>query len=61
MNNFNYKVKTRIEMTEKFVSVGEYEIRYLDFGNSEKTLVLIHGLGASAERWEKVIPLLQND
>ena len=46
-------------MTERFVSVEENNIRYLDFGDSDKTLVLIHGLGASAERWEKVIPDLQ--
>ena len=48
-------------MTERFVSVEENNIRYLDFGDSDKTLVLIHGLGASAERWEKIIPDLQKD
>jgi len=42
---------------EKFLQIDENEIRYLESGNSKKTLVLIHGLGASSERWEKVIPL----
>ena len=44
-------------MEEKFLHINESEIRYLESGNSKKTLVLIHGLGASAERWDKVIPL----
>ena len=44
-------------MEEKFLQIDENKIRYLESGNSKKTLVLIHGLGASAERWEKVIPL----
>ena len=44
-------------MEEKFLQIDENEIRYLESGNSKKTLVLIHGLGASAERWDLVIPL----
>ena len=44
-------------MEEKFLQINKSEIRYLESGNSKKTLVLIHGLGASAERWDKVIPL----
>ncbi len=44
-------------MEEKFLQIDENKIRYLESGNSKKTLVLIHGLGASAERWDKVIPL----
>ena len=43
-------------MNEKFINIDENKIRYLESGNSDKTLVLIHGLGASAERWEYVIP-----
>ncbi len=43
-------------MNEKFINVDEHKIRYLESGNSDNTLVLIHGLGASAERWEYVIP-----
>ena len=47
-------------MQEKFVYIDGNKIRYLESGNSDKTLLLIHGLGASAERWEFVIPLLKN-
>ncbi len=43
---------------ENFIQVDGHKIRYLDSGHSKGTLVLIHGLGASAERWDKVIPTL---
>jgi 2-hydroxy-6-oxonona-2,4-dienedioate hydrolase len=48
---------------QKFTNVNGYTIRYLDYGvpdgktNSE-VLILLHGLGASAERWSRVIPTL---
>ena len=48
-------------MQEKFVDIDGSKIRYLESGSSKKTLVLIHGLGASCERWEKVLPILEND
>jgi pimeloyl-ACP methyl ester carboxylesterase len=37
--------------------VDGYGIRYLDYdsANSKRTLVLLHGIGASAERWSRVI------
>jgi 2-hydroxy-6-oxonona-2,4-dienedioate hydrolase len=43
-----------------FVEVLGYQIRYLRINNqnSKETLVFLHGLGASAERWSEVIPLL---
>lgn len=43
-------------MEERFVTVDGNKIRYLESGNSNNHLVLVHGLGASAERWEFVIP-----
>ena len=44
---------------QKFTNVNDYTIRYLDYGPSDgKTLILLHGLGASAERWSRVIPAL---
>ena len=46
-------------MEEKFVNIDGNKIRYLVEGNSQETLILIHGIGASAERWEYVIPLFQ--
>lgn len=42
-------------------TVSGHSIRYLDFGrpnNSAKDLVLMHGIGASAERWLRVAPTL---
>jgi 2-hydroxy-6-oxonona-2,4-dienedioate hydrolase len=45
-------------MQEQFVTVDGNKIRYLESGQSEDYIVLIHGLGASAERWEFVIPEL---
>ncbi|HSD04531.1 MAG TPA: alpha/beta hydrolase [Nitrosopumilaceae archaeon] len=44
-------------MEEKFVKVGTNKIRYLQEGKG-KNVVLVHGLGASAERWAYVIPRL---
>jgi len=46
---------------ENFIKVGENTIRYLESGHSKKTLVLVHGLGASAERWNKVIPFFSKN
>lgn len=43
-------------MNEKFINIDEYKIRYLESGNSDNVMMLIHGLGASAERWEYVVP-----
>lgn len=44
-------------MKENFIQVDGNKIRYLESGDSKHVLVLIHGLGASAERWNKVIPI----
>lgn len=43
-------------MQEQFITVDGHKIRYLQAGSSKRVLVLVHGLGASAERWEWVIP-----
>ena len=48
------KAKT---MKENFIQVDGNKIRYLESGDSKHVLVLIHGLGASAERWSEVIPI----
>jgi len=45
-------------MQEEFISVEGNKIRYLKAGTAKKNLILVHGLGASAERWEYVIPKL---
>ncbi|MDX1595954.1 MAG: alpha/beta hydrolase [Nitrosopumilaceae archaeon] len=44
---------------ENFITVDDNKIRYLESGNSDEYLVLIHGLGASAERWDRVIPIFE--
>ena len=44
---------------QKLTYVNGYAIRYLDYGPPDgRTLVLLHGIGASAERWSRVIPSL---
>jgi pimeloyl-ACP methyl ester carboxylesterase len=48
-------------MLEAFVNVDGSKIRYLKSGTGKKNLLLVHGLGASAERWESVIPSFSND
>jgi pimeloyl-ACP methyl ester carboxylesterase len=44
-------------LEEKTVNIDGNSIRFLEEGDSDHVLLLIHGLGASAERWENVIPL----
>ncbi len=46
---------------ENFIQVDGNKIRYLEIGQSKNTLVLVHGLGASAERWINTIPYLAKD
>ncbi|MDH3192647.1 MAG: alpha/beta hydrolase [Nitrosopumilus sp.] len=46
---------------ENFIQVDGHKIRYLESGNSKGVLVLVHGLGASAERWNHVIPTFSKD
>ncbi len=46
---------------EKFLQIDGHKIRYLESGNSKRTLVLLHGLGASAERWDPVLPLFADE
>jgi 2-hydroxy-6-oxonona-2,4-dienedioate hydrolase len=47
---------------QKFTNVNGYMIRYLEDGPpGGKILILLHGLGASAERWSSVIPTLSRD
>ena len=48
-------------MNEKFLQIDGHKIRYLESGTSKNTLVLIHGLGASAERWTHVIPIFADN
>jgi pimeloyl-ACP methyl ester carboxylesterase len=45
-------------MQENYALVNGNKIRYLKEGNSDHTIVLLHGLGGMAERWMPVIPFL---
>lgn len=54
-----------IEIPNLIVCVNNYAIRYLDYDSSDvnrpekkEALLLLHGIGASAERWLPVVPLL---
>jgi pimeloyl-ACP methyl ester carboxylesterase len=46
------------KLQTKFAEVWGHKIRYLEQGSSDKIIILVHGLGGSAERWLKVMPLL---
>ena len=47
---------------QKFTDVNGYRIRYLEDGPPDgKILILLHGIGASAERWSRVFPTLSRD
>ncbi|MCV0400858.1 MAG: alpha/beta hydrolase [Nitrosopumilus sp.] len=46
---------------EKFLKIDGNKIRYLESGNSKNNLVLLHGLGASSERWLNVLPYFSKD
>jgi pimeloyl-ACP methyl ester carboxylesterase len=44
---------------QKLTYVNGYAVRYLDNGPPDgKPLILLHGIGASAERWSRVTPTL---
>jgi pimeloyl-ACP methyl ester carboxylesterase len=51
---------TRYLTPERYTSIKNNIIRYLEYGptDSNKILILLHGLGGSAERWSHVIPTL---
>jgi len=60
-NTYLVRIVEAKMVEEKFLQIDGNKIRYLESGDSKKALVLVHGLGASAERWEKVIPLFADD
>lgn len=48
-------------MPQRMTKVDDYTIRYLDYGiprEGAEDLILLHGLGASSERWLRVAPAL---
>ncbi len=53
--------KTTEEMD--FIKILNYNIRYIKINkiNSSGTIVLLHGIGASAERWSELLPHIDNN
>ena len=45
----------------KYVKVRNINIAMIDEGNSDKIIILIHGLGSNAKGWIKNIPALSKD
>ena len=57
-----------IEIPNRMAYVNNYAIRYLDYSvinpiksDAKEVLLLLHGIGASAERWLRVVPLLNRN
>jgi pimeloyl-ACP methyl ester carboxylesterase len=46
---------------EKFIAIQENKIRYLEDGASSNVIMLVHGLGASAERWDHIMPYFRKN
>ena len=46
---------------EKFITIQGNNLRYFEYGTSSNTVIFVHGLGASAERWEYVIPYFRKN
>ena len=62
MSNYLLIISAKFSnVEEKSVNVDGNNIRYLLDGKSKRDLILIHGLGPSAERWEHVIPNFAKD
>lgn len=57
----SYNVPIMVGIDERYIKVGDIRVRYLAAGESGPPLVLVHGLGASAEIWqENILPLAGN-
>ncbi len=57
MNSIFYQIK--YPYSEKFIKVKDYEIAYIDEGNSKNVLLFIHGLGSYLKAWDRNIPELK--
>jgi pimeloyl-ACP methyl ester carboxylesterase len=46
-------------MEQNFTTVNGYRVRYIEAGDpGKKHILCLHGLGASAERWSRALPIL---
>lgn len=46
---------------DQYMIIDNLSIRYRTLGRGIKTLLLIHGLGASLEHWYRLVPLLAEE
>lgn len=44
---------------DNFIKVKDYEIAFIDEGDSENVLIFIHGLGSYLKAWERNVPELK--
>lgn len=44
--------------SSKFIETDQIKIHYLEWGNSDETIILLHGLYDSSEKWKMFAPLL---
>lgn len=55
--NFN---KTIIPfLPTKIVKIGNYNVRYIDVGRRDETVLLLHGFPETLQGWRKIVPLLE--
>ena len=45
----------------KFIKVNDYDIAYIDEGETDNVLLFIHGLGSYLKAWDRNIPELKNN
>ncbi len=45
-------------MREEYITINGNRIRYLEEGNSKDSVILLHGLGGTADRWLPIFPHL---
>ncbi len=57
MSSFFNQIK--YPFSEKFIKVKDYQIAYIDEGDSQNVLLFIHGLGSYLKAWERNIPELK--
>jgi len=58
-DKFIYKLPITTMMQQRHTLIDGYKIRYLVSDNSHDSLLLLHGLGASADRWAFASPILK--
>lgn len=55
----SFRARRAMPLMERRVTVDGNSVRYLESPGSGEALLFVHGLGASAERWEFVAPMFE--